>query len=305
MIEATALVDKFKFALENKWGYIFGQSGTMWTNSDQKLKVNYMVKNYGEDWKKNADAKNNKYYLTAMYGSKWIGHNVADCSGMFVWVYRKYGLSISHRSTAIYTTYCNKKGKLNSDLKKTLIPGTAVFTGDTATDHPHVGLYVGDGKCIEASGVDAGVIRSNITDGKWKWYGLLKDVKYPASEATEQPSAPTDEEIPVQTLPTLRKGNTGEYVTLLQTKLLQKGYDLGKYGVDGDFGSATLAAVKAFQRDHGLTVDGVVGRNTWTALNDSTTTVQLYTVTIPNLTERDADALVKAYKGAYKEKEVG
>lgn len=296
MIKAQEIVDWFKYALDNHWGYTFGASGGVWTESDQKLKVNYMIKNFGENWKKNADAKDNNYYLTAMYGSKWIGHNVADCSGMFVWVYRKYGLSISHKSTAIFTTYCNKKGKLNADLKKTLLPGTAVFTGDTATDHPHVGLYVGGGKCVEAAGVQSGVIVSNITAGKWKWYGLLKSVEYPASEVQEQPSEPVDDKIPTDNLPTLRKGNTGEYVTLLQTKLLQKGYDLGKYGVDGDFGSATLKAVKEFQKDHGLAVDGVVGKNTWAALNEQGT--NLYTVTIPHMTKYKAEALVKDYAGA-------
>jgi len=47
------------------------------------------------------------------------------------------------------------------------------------------------------------------------------------------------------------------------------GYDLGSYGVDGDFGSATEAAVKSFQSDHGLTVDGIVGKNTWAELINS------------------------------------
>ena len=304
MIEAQALVDKFKYALDNKWGYIFGQSGAMWTAGDQKVKVNYMVKNFGEDWKKNADAKDNKYYLSALNGGKWVGHNVADCSGMFVWAYRQYGLKITHGSTSIYKSHCDKKGRLTDALKKTILPGTAVFTGDTEAKHPHVGLYVGNGKCIEAAGVDSGVITSNITAGKWKWYGQLKSVKYPASEGENQPSAPVDEETPVTSLPTLKRGNKGEYVTLLQTMLVQKGYDIGKYGIDGDFGSATLNAVKAFQRDNGLEADGIVGKKTWSALQ-SDTKIVLYSVTIPHLTAKDADALVNAYTGAYKEQEVG
>lgn len=297
MIKAQEIVDWFKYALENHWGYCFGAHGGVWTASDQKLKVNYMIKNFGEDWKKNADAKKNNYYLTAMYGSKWIGHNVSDCSGMFVWVYKKYGLAIQHSSSGIYKSYCKEKGKLTADLKKTLLPGTAVFTGDTAKNHPHVGLYVGNGKCIEAAGVEAGVITSNITASKWKWYGLLKSVDYPASEPSN--TAPKDEtdKLPIDNLPTLIKGNTGEYVTLLQTKLMQKGYDLGKYGIDGDFGSATLKAVKQFQSDNGLTVDGVVGKNTWAALNAQGTNL-LYTVTIPHLTKFKAESLVKDYAGA-------
>ena len=49
---AEQLIEWFRRALEDKYGYIYGQSGTMWTQSDQNLKVNYMIRNYGPDWKK-------------------------------------------------------------------------------------------------------------------------------------------------------------------------------------------------------------------------------------------------------------
>lgn len=304
MIEASEIVDLFKQALAEKWGYIFGQSGAEWTAKDQQTKVNYMVKNYGSNWQKNADAKNNNYYRSALLGGKWIGHRVADCSGMFVWAYRQYGKSIAHISTKIYTSYCGKRGKLTADLKKTLLPGTAVFTGDTETNHPHVGLYVGNGKVIEAAGVDAGVCTSNLSANKWKWYGELKQVNYTAQNTQEQPSAPVNDNSPTQSLPTLKRGSKGEYVTLLQTKLANKGYDLGSYGVDGDFGKATEAAVKKFQKDHGLEQDGVVGKKTWAAL-DQGTPMQYYSVIVSHLSESQAKALAAMYANAEIEKEVG
>ena len=295
-IQANELVDKFRYALEHKFGYIFGTAGIEWTQAWQNQKTNYLVSKYGENWKKNADAKDDNYYMCGLYGAKWIGHMVADCSGMFVWAFKQYGIGMSHISSDIYKSYCGTKGKLTADLKKTLQPGTAVFTGSTADNHPHVGLYVGDGKVIEAHGTQAGVCTANITETRWTWFGLLKDVSYSASEVPVSPSKPADDKIPTDNLPTLRKGNTGEYVTLLQTKLLQKGYDLGRYGVDGDFGSATLTAVKQFQRDHGLAVDGVVGKNTWAALNEAGS--NLYTVTIPHLPKFKAEALIKDYSGS-------
>lgn len=305
MIRAADLVEKFKYALANKWGYIWGTAGITWTQARQNQKVNYMVSKYGENWKKNADAKSDVYYMAALYGSKWIGHTVADCSGLFVWAYKQYGESIYHGSNSIYDRYCSEKGKITDSIRASMKPGTAVFTCKASGNKGHIGLYIGNGTVIEAQGTQAGVCTSKLNTSKWTYYGLLKDVAYSASEAPEQPSKPTDEETPTQQLPTLRRGNTGEYVTLLQTKLANLGYDLGKYGVDGDFGSATLAAVKAYQKDHGLETDGVVGTNTWESLMGDPKPITYYTVTIPHLTAQKADNLISSYQGATKEEERG
>jgi hypothetical protein len=62
------------------------------------------------------------------------------------------------------------------------------------------------------------------------------------------------------------EGDTGSRVTEVQCILKARGYDIGPSGVDGDFGPDTLAAVKKFQSDHGLEVDGQVGPHTWAAL---------------------------------------
>lgn len=295
MIEAMALVEKFKQALSEKWGYIWGTAGVAWTQAKQTQKVNYMISKYGANWQKNSDAKSDVYYMAALYGSKWIGHTVADCSGLFVWAFKAFNEKIYHGSNSIYDRYCSKKGKITDEIRKKMLPGTAVFV-DKSVNKSHIGLYVGNGTVIECQGTQSGCCTSKLNTSKWTYYGLLKDVAYSPSEATEQPSDPKDEEIPVQKLPTLKKGYTGEYVTLLQTKLLQKGYDLGKYGIDGDFGSATLKAVKQFQSDHGLTVDGIVGEKTWAALEEAGT--NLYTVTIPHLPKFKAEALIKDYAGS-------
>ena len=66
--------------------------------------------------------------------------------------------------------------------------------------------------------------------------------------------------------PTLTEGDTGPAVQTLQTRLNVWGASLT---VDGDFGPATLAAVKAFQTQQNLTVDGIVGPQTWAALNQN------------------------------------
>jgi peptidoglycan hydrolase-like protein with peptidoglycan-binding domain len=66
----------------------------------------------------------------------------------------------------------------------------------------------------------------------------------------------------------LSLGASGADVTYLQQRLNVWG---AKLTVDGAFGAATDAAVRAFQSAHGLTVDGVVGPATWAALDKSPT----------------------------------
>lgn len=59
-------------------------------------------------------------------------------------------------------------------------------------------------------------------------------------------------------------GSTGTEVRNIQQKLKNLGYYTGS--VDGIFGSKTKAAVLKFQKDYGLTQDGIVGKNTLKAL---------------------------------------
>lgn len=65
---------------------------------------------------------------------------------------------------------------------------------------------------------------------------------------------------------TLKKGSKGAEVARMQRVLIALGYDCGKAGSDGEYGSGTVAAVRAFQHDKGLTVDGIAGNKTLTVL---------------------------------------
>ena len=68
-------------------------------------------------------------------------------------------------------------------------------------------------------------------------------------------------------LPVLEKGAKSNVVKSLQVLLIDRyKFSCGSGGVDGDFGTQTLRAVKRFQKKYGLKVDGVVGAKTWTAL---------------------------------------
>lgn len=292
MIKSADLIEKFRYALDNHWGYIWGSAGILWTKAKQQQKVDYMVGKYGTTWQKNSEAKTDNYYYAALYGEKWIGHYVADCSGLFAWAYSKLGGSIAHGSNSIYDRYCGEKGKLTDEKRKSILPGTAVFTGD-AKQHGHIGLYVGNGKVIEASGTQAGVCVSNITANKWTYYGYLKDVSYSTENAPISPSAPSDDKI---LYPTLKRGNKGEKVAILQQLLIDRGYKLPRYGSDGDFGAETEAAVRQFQKDHGLKVDGIAGEKTWASLmGEAPAPVVKYTVVLKGITESQLDQLKKQF----------
>ncbi len=67
----------------------------------------------------------------------------------------------------------------------------------------------------------------------------------------------------------LKRGSTGEYVKIMQEYLnvISNSYtSIPKLVADGIFGAGTESAVRAFQREFGLVVDGIVGRNTWDAI---------------------------------------
>jgi N-acetyl-anhydromuramyl-L-alanine amidase AmpD len=79
----------------------------------------------------------------------------------------------------------------------------------------------------------------------------------PVHEHHAKDKAPTQD-------PTLSEGAHGYQVKRLQRLLAQHGFDPG--AADGDFGPATLKAVKAAQKANGLDTDGIAGPLTWHAL---------------------------------------
>lgn len=66
----------------------------------------------------------------------------------------------------------------------------------------------------------------------------------------------------------LKQGSRGDAVKQLQTALKQRGYDVGD--IDGIYGPKTANAVRAFQKDNKLSVDGIAGPQTLGALNKAT-----------------------------------
>lgn len=83
---------------------------------------------------------------------------------------------------------------------------------------------------------------------------------------TPSVSQPAQSTSSTNDLPTLRKGSKGEPVRALQALLILRGQKLATYGADGDFGSETEIALRAYQKLKGLTVDGICGSDVWKTL---------------------------------------
>lgn len=103
--------------------------------------------------------------------------------------------------------------------------------------------------------------------GKATYAILFSDSAKKANESstTTKPSTPNNSyEIPTRTL---RRNDTGDDVANLQKRLKELGYYTSL--VDGSYGNGTVAAVEAFQQQHGLTADGVAGSRTYAILFSS------------------------------------
>lgn len=271
-------------AYECKGGYIFGTQEIEWTQARQTA----MEQNRKDD---------PNYAESIKYGKKWIGHKVWDCSGLTKKAAEQAGANIHHGSNSTWNGDCSHKGELTEGLALPI--GAFVFVyNEKKKNRSHIGVVTGENEVTEASCARLGVIKSKIWGDKWDEWGLCKRVEFdfiPGGDPGPVPPEPGKK-------PTLRRGDSGPYVTLAQTELIQRGYDLGSYGADGKFGAKTEAAVKAFQRDWGLTEDGIIGPKTW-AMLESTPARVLYSVIVPHLSLKDAEALAELHPGSRIEKE--
>lgn len=68
----------------------------------------------------------------------------------------------------------------------------------------------------------------------------------------------------------LKNGSSGEYVIIVQNKLKQLGYYTTT--IDGAYGNKTITSVQNYQKNKGLTVDGIVGNITYSSLLKATKT---------------------------------
>lgn len=154
--------------LEEKWGYIWGKSGQIWTQKEQDAATDSLI---------------------VKYGQKWVGKHVIDCSGVVVYIWKKYGLKVEHSSNymARYSV-----GPITGEHK----PGYAAFKWhkdgaparwqDGKGDYSHIGIVGPDNKTVyESKGTQYGFTTSSVS--KWSYFAPFKDVDYGDKKEEEIP----------------------------------------------------------------------------------------------------------------------
>ena len=226
-------------------------------------------------------------------GCKWQGKLAFDCRGFIYWCLSQVGIKIKGGgATSQYNTAANWvwRGEIG-DMPDVVC---CVFQRRNGRMQ-HTGLHIGGGKIIHCS---AGVQWGDTSDKAWTHYAIPAGL-YAAEEiAAAKPLGDhTPAKQPEETVYfNLRRGSKGTEVTRLQAALNALGYACGE--ADGIFGAKTEAAVRNFQRDHSLTVDGIAGRDTQAALYAAESVPRAtYTVTLRNVPQADAIALTARYGG--------
>ena len=266
------------------WPYVFGAAGQQCTPANRRAKYN--AKPGHETIKsacKNFDGAG------SCQGCKWYpgGERVLmfDCQGFCKKTAELAGIVLKGAGcTSMWNddSLWEAKGTIDTIPEDRLV---CVFVRK-GTKMEHMGWCFGQ-ETIECS---AGVQYSAKRSGKWTHWAIPKGL----------------DDGPVQvTKPTLRKGSSGEHVIELQEDLLELGYDLGSYGpegngIDGKFGAKTENAVKDFQTKHGLKADGIVGPETWDALDAELDPdrPEMYSVSVPHLSYEQASLLSASYPGS-------
>ena len=210
---------------------------------------------------------NNIKYNTAYYGREVSGDSYPWCMVFVWWCFREAGLSslfYGGGKTASCTTLMNWAKQQGQFVTGGYQAGDVFlyqFDDDSYADH--TGIYTGEkdskGRYFVIEGnhndrVETVTRADNVLWGAFraKWV-----------DNTPEPQKPSEGAL---TLPQINYGDIGPTVKAMQILLQGYGCKLPKYGADGEYGSETRTALKKYQLNKGLIVDGICGESTWAKL---------------------------------------
>lgn len=195
-----------------------------------------------------------------------------DCSALIIGVLDKCGFDTGN---ATYTG--NMASNLTAHGWEMLDPGVDKQRGDILLSHAnHVACYLGDGLVAQASIDERGDIAGGQSGDQADETNVHPYYDYPWDCVLRYVGGDTNVVSTYGGGSVYNPNNYGDdYVRQVQNLLLTKGYNLGADGADGVLGELTFNAIKSFQADHGgLTVDGIPGPQTVTALKGGSVTPQ-------------------------------
>lgn len=134
--------------------YVFGAKGEVMTQA----RINQL-------------ARENPGTYTSSYKTKaarFIGQHCTDCSGLISWYTGRIRGSYNYHDTAVE--------RVSIDHLDESMIGWALWKPG------HIGVYIGDGYCIEAKGINYGTIRSKVSSTAWQKVLKLCDIDYSADQ---------------------------------------------------------------------------------------------------------------------------
>ena len=181
-----------------------------------------------------------------------LGRHIYDCRGFTYRCLKDVDITIS---TVGATTQWNTKADWMASGTTDDMPDVVCCLFKRKDDKmSHTGLHIGDGHIIHCSGE----VKTGMLDPTWTHWAVPKGL-YDAKTVNSARR--------IKAVATLKKGSSGAAVKTLQENLKKLGYDPGT--IDGVYGTKTVSAVKKFQTDYNLTVDGIAGMATQGALDEA------------------------------------
>lgn len=212
-------------------------------------------------------ANNNSHGYDQAY--RWGERGDYDCSSLVISAWQQAGVPVKSNGATYTGNMYNiflKCGFKDITSSVNLNNGSGLQRGDVLLNHiHHTAMYIGNGQECEASVNEKGKATGGQPGDQTGQEIKIRSYRnYPWNAILRYTGGAT---INI-TSSELSKGSKGAAVKQMQTMLIKCGYSCGKHAVDGDFGKATLAALKKFQKDNGLVVDGIYGTNTKAKLTE-------------------------------------
>lgn len=198
-----------------------------------------------------------------------------DCSSFVISAFKAAGVPLECTYTGDMRGDMLRRGFVDVTATCNLSTGAGVAAGDVLLNYArHTALALGGGRIVQASINELGTVTNGMLGDQtgreiyergyynYPWNCVLR---YVGDDAADEEHS--GEYVPSHwysiKLPLLKPGMTDDAVITVQTLLYAYGYHSS---VSGTMDAANVEAVKAYQTDHDLDVDGEVGVMTWTAL---------------------------------------